>query len=555
VAKIYCKEIDEYLKWCYANPKLINKKRWLLIKNIVEPTLKRDDVFFDEETYRKCLTYCEKWYYPLFPYQKFIYAFVFMYKDDIPVFRTFPILMGRGGGKDGAFAPLMNFLQSQFYGIKGYNVDIVAMSEDQANDTFKVVYDILEDNKTTMKKYFYWNKEEVINKKTKARFRFNTSNAKTKDGKKSGAILYNEYHAYEDDKQIKVFQSGLGKIKHPRIFIITTQGDVRDGPLDELIDVCLGVLNGESNELRYFPFLCELDDEKEVDNPEMWIKANPSLPYMPILKDNMMIDYLEMQKFPSKKPEFMTKRMNIPKRNEDEAVTSWENILKASYLDVIKKIERETPVLLNKPAIVGIDFATLHDLATAGFLFKINGEYIWRKKTWICAKSKFFNDIKFPFDRQGQEGFHDFEVVHTETIDERELVGWVVEEMKKYNVKKIILDTYRYQLIKKTFEEYGMNVEDKNNPHGLIRMIRYPASIAAIIAPRIEVEFAEGNINIGDSSMMRWAINNTKVVNKKDGNKFYEKIEPKLRKNDPFMAFVCAMSGQELLDEQVVYAY
>lgn len=52
---------------------------------------------------------------------------------------------------------------------------------------------------------------------------------------------------------------------------------------------------------------------------------------------------------------------------------------------------------------------------------------------------------------------------------------------------------------------------------------------------------------------MRWAINNTSVKEGKDGNKKFEKIEPKLRKNDPFMAFIAAMSVQELLDEQVIY--
>ena len=46
------------------------------------PTLARNDVFFDEKTYQNCLKYCENNYYPLFPYQKFIYAFVFMYEDN-----------------------------------------------------------------------------------------------------------------------------------------------------------------------------------------------------------------------------------------------------------------------------------------------------------------------------------------------------------------------------------------------------------------------------------------------------------------------------------------
>ena len=50
---IECKEINDYLEYAENNTKKINKLRKLLIENIVKPTLKRDDVFFDEETYYK----------------------------------------------------------------------------------------------------------------------------------------------------------------------------------------------------------------------------------------------------------------------------------------------------------------------------------------------------------------------------------------------------------------------------------------------------------------------------------------------------------------------
>ena len=550
---VYCKEIEEYIKYYENNKETFNEKRKKLMENIVKPMLQREDIFFDIETYQKCIKYCEKWFYKLFPYQKFIYAFVFMYKDDIPIYRTFVVVEGRGNGKDGLIMPLLNFLQTEFYNVKNYNIDIVATSEEQSKNSYDVIYKMLDSNKLRFKNFFYWNKEECINKKTKAIMRYNTANAKTKDGKQDGAILYNEYHAYEDYEQIKVYQSGLGKIKHGRIFIITTNGYVRGGPLDELLDVCNGVLNGESNELKYFPFICEIDSEEEAEDPNKWIKANPSLEYMPILKDAIMMDFLEMKKYPSKRPEFMTKRMNYPQRNEEETVASWDKILKASFSDVKEKIERKAEKLEERSAIVGIDFASLNDFATAGLLFKVNGEYIWRHKTWICGKSKFYKEIKFPFDNKGQPGYDDFEVVTTESINAEDLVMWVLSQMSKYNIKKIVLDTYRYQLLKKEFTTKGVTVETKDNPYGLIRMIRYPASIAAIVAPRIETAFAEEKINIGNSAIMRWAINNTCVKNRKDGNKSYEKIEPKLRKNDPFMAFVAAMSVQDLLDEEIIY--
>ena len=556
IQMICCKEIEEYLDFYEKSKNVFNKERILLIENIVKPTLEREDVVFDSDTFYKCLKYCEKWYYPLFPYQKFIYAFVFMYDlEDFPLFRTFFIEMGRGNGKDGFICPLVDFLTSQYYGVKNYNIDIVANSESQANDTYLVIHEMRESNKTIMKKYFDWNKEETINKITKSRIRANTSNPKTKDGKKAGAIVFNEYHAYQTNDQITVFQSELGKIKHPRIFIITTNGYVREGPLDEIESVCDGVLHGESNELRYFPFICKLDNPKEVDDPMMWQKANPSIEFMPVLKRTIMDDYLEMQKFPSKRPEFMTKRMNIPQRNEEHYITSWENLLRASYKDVKNKIERDTPQLLNRVSICGIDFAEFTDFASAGFLFLINGELVWRQRTWVCTTNQFFKDIKFPFKNIGQYGYQDFVLVNDGPIDGEEIVDWVCDEMVKYNVKKIILDMYRFKLLKKYFEEKGITIEDNKNPNGIVRMLRFPASIAAIYAPKIEKDFVNGKINFGNSAIMRWAVNNTSTKLKKDGNKVYEKIEPKLRKNDPFMAFVCAISGIDLLEEKVVYAY
>jgi len=568
---IYCHEIDEYIKFVEENPNEVSEEIKLLIKNIVKPTLSRDDVFFDEDTFQKAIKYCEKWYYKLFLYQKFAYALFFMYdknNTDIVIFPDILILMARGNGKDGMIMPLANFLQTHYYGVKNYHIDIVATSEEQALNSFNVVYQMLEDNKKIMKKYFYWNKTEVINKITHSILRYNTANAKTKDGKQTGMVIFNELHAYENYKQINVYSSGLGKIKHARTVTITTNGDVRDGPLDEKLSISNLVLNGEDNYLGLLPIIYKIKDKETVDIPmkkfletgsredidiTAWCQANPSLRYMPILMNELIRDYLKMLKQRSYRVEFYAKRMNLPQQDEEQVVTEWDNILKASYEDIQKEIPRTTGDIQGKLAIVGIDFASLNDFASAGFLFKRDGEYIWRQRTWICSKSKFFGDIKFPFDNIGQDGFTDFEIVNTDSIDGRDMITWVITEMIKYNVKKIVLDTYRYKLLEQIFKEMGITIESKDNPYGLVRMIKYPASIAAIVAPRIEVAFAEGKINIGNSAIMRWAINNTSVKEGKDGNKKYEKIEPKLRKNDPFMAFVAAMSVQELLDEEVIY--
>ena len=514
--------------------------------------------FFDEKTYRDCLQYCETNFYELFPFQKFIYAFAFMYKDDIPIFPKFFIKEGRGNGKDGFIVPLANFFQTPLYGVKNYHVEIVANSESQVKDTFKVAYDMLHDN-PKFKGKFSVTKELITNLATGSEMKYNTSNANTKDGKRTGCLILNEIHAYENYDQINVFESSFGKVKHSREFIITTDGYVRDGPLDEISAMCTEILETGENLLGYFPFICEIDDMKEIDDPVAWHKANPSMEYMPILANQIMHDYLEMKKIPSKRAEFVTKRMNRAARKEEETVTSWQNVLRACYEgETMEELERRIPRITidtkGQPAVIGIDYADVRDFASAGTLTKTDdGEWIWRQHTWICADSPFLESIKFPLQNAGQEEFNDFEIVPGPVIDVNQIVDWCIERMSEYNVKKIAMDTYRYTLFKQAFEARGLTIEDRKNPHGIVRLIRKITSATGIIAPFIESMFSQGLINFGPSAIMRWYTNNTSVSEDKYGNKSFGKIEPKLRKNDGFMAFDVAIFCKDELEVQVIY--
>lgn len=549
---IICKEVAEYLRYAEEHPAWINEERKLLIENVVLPTMRRNDVFFDEKTYKNCLKYCEKHYYKLFPYQKFIYAFAFMYKNDMPIFPKFFIMMGRGNGKDGFIVPLVNFLQTPLYGVKNYHVEIVANSEQQVKDTFKVAYDAMDI--PSMKGKFKVTKELITNIATGSELKYNTSNASTKDGKRPGCLVLNEIHAYENYEQINVFESALGKVKHPREFIITTNGYVREGPLDELLVLLRKILETGENPLGYFPFICKIDTEEEADNPDAWHKANPSMEYMPILANQIHADYLEMKELPSKKPEFMTKRMNWPARNEEQTVASWDNILRCCYSDIKRKTPREVPDTKGKLAIIGIDYADVRDFASAGVLTEKDGEYIWLQHTWICAESPFLNSIKFPIEQNyGQPEFMDYEVVQGAVIPPEEIVKWCIEKMKEYTVVKITMDTYRYTMFRLLFESYGLQEETRQNQYGMVRLIRKLGSVCGIIAPEIEKLFSENKIIYGLSAIMRWYTNNTQVITDKYGNKQYGKIEPKLRKNDGFMAFIAAMYSKDLIKEVIVY--
>ena len=125
--------------------------------------------------------------------------------------------------------------------------------------------------------------------------------------------------------------------------------------------------------------------------------------------------------------------------------------------------------------------------------------------------------------------------------------------MKEYQVVKITMDTYRYTLFKTIFEERGISIETKDNPQGMVRLLRKIGSVCGIIAPTIEKMFSEHLIDYGDSAIMRWYTQNTGESIDKFGNVQFVKIEPKLRKNDGFMAYVAAEFSSDLLKEVVVY--
>ena len=551
---ITCKEIDDYLAYCKEHPKWINRDRKLLIKNIVKPTLKRKDVFFDEETYRNCLRYIEGNFYELFPYQKFLIAFVFMYDSTgEPVFPEIVILMGRGNGKDGLMAPLANFFQTPLYGIPEYHVELVANSEQQIKDTFNVVYNKLAGN-PKFKGKFRVTKEVIENLETRSILRYNTSNAGTKDGKAPGCIFFNEYHAYENNDSVNVFESSEGKKRNFREIIITTNGYVREGPLDKLLDDCRKILEGGANPLGIFPFLCRLDRESEIGKFDPMHKANPSMEYLPTLERAIERGYERAKNDQEKYREYITKRCNLPQLREEQAVTSWKNILLCSYKDTKRKSVRKSLDTTGKMAIIGIDYADVRDFASAGVLtIDDDGNHKWRQHTWICSESPFLKSIKFPIENVGKAGFRDFEVVRAPVIPVDGIVDWCEKIMQDYAVVKITMDTYRYTLFKTVFEQRGITIETRDNPQGTVRLIRKIGSACGIIAPSVEKLYSEHRVDYGDSAIMRWYTQNTGTLTDKYGNMQYVKIEPKLRKNDGFMAFVAAEFSADLLKETIIY--
>ena len=523
-------EVKNYIDLVKSGSIEVCKEQVLLIE-YVEKCFEEENLFIDENLLHKYLSMQKYFPFKLFEWEVFCFTLhnCTYSKPGILRWPDLFILVGRGAGKNGYLSFEDFCLISEYNEVKEYNIDICANAEDQARTSFDDVYNVLEDNKSKMSKHFYWNKEIIYNLKTKSTLRFRTSNAKTKDGGRPGKVDFDEYHQYEDYKCINVFKTGLGKKKNPRTTITTTNGDVRDGPLDKLIARAENILKGAAEDNGLLPFICKLDDEKEVDNPKMWDKANPSLHYNEELQREIKKEYIDYKEDPISNAAFMTKRMNIPKSmNADKEVTSWDNILATNQTIPYKELEGAT-------CRVGIDYAKTTDFVCAGLLFKYNEKAIWISHTWVCKYSKDLIRIKAPIQEWEQAGF--LTIVDAVEISPDLIADWLYEMQKKYNLTILGMDSYRYTLLAKALRDVGFDTDKKgiNN----IKLTR--PSNQMLVYPIVNSLFTNHRVIYGDNPLMRWYTNNTCLHAENYDNYTFAKIEPKSRKTDGFMAFIAAM--------------
>lgn len=527
-----CKYLDDYIKQVKSGQYRVCKEQIQLV-NFIEKVFENEQVYVDNEQVEKYFALQKYFPYELFAWEKFCFI-LHNCTYSAPGVLRFPDLVcvvGRGAGKNGYLAFEDFALLTPVNGIRNYDIDICATSEEQASTTFNDIYEILENNSTKMQRHFKWNKTEITNIKTNSTIRYRTSNSKTKDGGRPGKVDFDEKHAYENYKLIDVFTTGLGKKAMPRRTTITTMGEVRDGPLDNELAAGLEVLNGDAPDNGTLYFICRLDNEKEVYEQENWYKANPSLQYFPNLLREIQKEFEDWKRDKVNNSSFMTKRMNIPKGTEAHPVTSWENI---------KATNRPLPDLEGKPCVFGIDYTKTTDFLGIGLIFLINGEIVWKPFSWYCSQSADLGRIKFPYAQQP-----DLQRVDGAEIPPEIVADWLREQKKHYNIVGGALDSYRYTLLKEPLMQLGFECDRKGRNN--LKLVR--PSDKMLVAPLIASDFANRRIVWGDSALMRWYTNNTSAVEDKNGNIIYGKIEPKSRKTDGFMAFVAAYTQIEMLKQ------
>ncbi len=534
-------EVLEYIELVESGIRPVAKHQPALVA-MIRRIFETEDIRVDTELLAKYMSLQKYFPFQLLPWEKFLIALVCCTfdHDNQPRFDELVVFVGRGAGKDGLIAFLSFCLVSPYNPVKRYDVDICAANEEQAMRPVIDVCDVLDNPKVEkkLKKHYYHTKEVVQGRKNRGCLRGRTNNPKGRDGMRSGMVVFNEVHSYENYDNITVFTTGQGKVDHPRAGWFSSNGNVNDGPYDDKLNECERILFEDEPDRGVLPFICCIPDKESVYDENNWHMANPSLYAFPHLLREIRKEYNKWLQNPESNSDFLTKRMGFRSGFKAVSVTDYAKI---------KATNKPVPDLRGWSCTVGIDYAELNDWAAVNLHFRRGNERYDINHAWVCLQSKTLSRVKPPWREWGERGF--LTIVDDVSISPKLLAEYVREASKTYNIRKIAMDHFRWTMVAEAFTTIGWDAKNKDK----VKLIR-PSDIMQV-DPVIQELFDRKWLHWGDNPCLRWAVNNTKRVrsSKKQGsdtgNFYYAKIEAKSRKTDMFMAFVASMVIEPVLGD------
>lgn len=216
------------------------------------------------------------------------------------------------------------------------------------------------------------------------------SNTNSLDGLDAHGAVIDELAAIKNRDIYDLVKQAMSARRQPILFEITTNGFVRAGVFDAQYNYATSVIEGKVEDEHLLPFIYELDDIKEWDNEDAWIKANPGID---TIKSR---DYLRQVVNKAKsdlsfKPTVMVKDFNMPQTAE----TAW-----LRYEDLHNEAQFDIPF---DYAVGGFDAADTTDLnAAKAIMMRPNDPNIYVKSMYWIPQEVLDNQA-LQGDRRGRD--------------------------------------------------------------------------------------------------------------------------------------------------------
>jgi phage terminase large subunit-like protein len=323
---------------------------------------------------------------------------------------------------------------------------------------------------------------------------------------------------------IGAIEQGASKLDDYLIVAMSSEGTVRNGSGDTIKMELMDILKGEYVNPHVSIWYYKLDSIEEVNNPEMWPKANPNLGKT-VSYETYQQDVERAEKAPAARNDILAKRFGIPMEGYTYYFT---------YEETIPHRKRD---YWQMPCSLGCDLSQGDDFCAFTFMFPLGNERFGIKtRNYISSSTlmKLPAAMRIKYDQFMMEG--SLIVLDGTTLDMMEVYEDLDNHINEcgYDVRSLGFDPYNAK-------EFVERWKSENGPFGIEKVIQ-GAKTESVPLGELK-KLSEERKLLFDEELMMFAMGNCITLEDTNGNRkllkkrYEQKIDAVAAMMDAYVAY------------------
>lgn len=288
-------------------------------------------------------------------------------------------------------------------------------------------------------------------------------------------------------------EQGASKVDDWLIIAMSSEGTVRNGAGDTIKMELMSILKGEYINPHVSIWYYKLDDIDEVNDPKMWIKAQPNIGRT-VSYETYQLDVERAENNPAARNDILAKRFGIPLEGYTYYFT---------YEETLCHHHRE---YWNMSCALGADLSQGDDFCAFTFLFPLRrGEFGVKTRSYISSNTlmKLPNAMRSKYQEFVEEG-----TLHV-------LEGAVIDLMEVYDDLDAFILDMNYNVECFGYDPYNARSfierwENENGPYGL-EVVRQGVKTESVPLGELK-KLAEDRTLLFDEKIMSFTMGNAIVL-------------------------------------------
>ena len=323
---------------------------------------------------------------------------------------------------------------------------------------------------------------------------------------------------------IGAIEQGASKMDDYLIVAMSSEGTVRNGSGDSIKMELLDILKGQYYAPHISIWYYRLDDVKEVNDPEMWLKANPNLGKT-VSYETYQLDVERAENVPATRNDILAKRFGIPMEGYTYFFT---------YNETIPHKRHD---FWSMSCSLGADLSQGDDFCAFTFLFPLDrDEFGIKTRSYISSRT--FAKLPTAARIKYEEFMHEDSLVVLDCT--------VLDMMEVYEDLMQYIEDSEYTVESFGYDPYGAKefVNRWVTENGEFGVEKVPQGVKTESIPLGELkDLAEDRKLIFDQALMQFAMGNCITLEDTNGNRkllkkrYEEKIDNVAALLDAWVAY------------------